>query len=246
MRLTPEIHLIASGGGGFDLTDPYDCNGYLVVSDGEAAIVDTGIGSAVEALIANATDAGAGEETIRYVLLTHAHPDHAGGAAELAARLPRARVLASPEVARWVADADEQAMSLEAGQRADFYPPDYRFRACSDVEPVGDGDRLRVGRVALEAIATPGHAAGHLAWLVSGPSRACFVGDLVFYGGEISLESNWDCSLQEYSRSVLLLRDRPFDAFLPGHHSFSLRRGHRHVEAAARLFEQGFVPRSVV
>jgi hydroxyacylglutathione hydrolase len=246
VRLTPEIHLVASGSGGFDLTDPYDCNAYLLASEGEAALVDTGIGAAVDALLANVAAGGCGEDAVRYVLLTHAHPDHAGGAAELAARLPRARVLASPEVARWVAAGDAQSMSLERGQRADFYPPDYVFRACREVEPLRDGESLRVGRVELEAIATPGHAAGHLAFLAGGAASACFVGDLVFYGGDISLESNWDCSLQDYAQSVRRLSERRFEAFLPGHHSFSLKRGHRHVDLAAQRFERGFVPRSVV
>jgi hydroxyacylglutathione hydrolase len=247
MRLTPEIHLVASGSGGFDLTDPYDCNAYLVVSAGDAAIVDTGIGSAVDALLAGvAAAAPGGEDAVRYVLLTHAHPDHAGGAAELAERLPAARVLASPEVARWVAAGDERAMSLERGQSAEFYPRGYRFRPCRRVEPLSDGERLRVGKVELEAIATPGHAAGHLAFLASGAANACFVGDLVFHGGQISLESNWDCSLQDYERSVRRLAERTFEAFLPGHHAFSLRGGDRHVRAAAQRFERGFVPRSVV
>jgi hydroxyacylglutathione hydrolase len=247
VRLTADIHLVASGSGGFDLTDPYDCNAYLVASEGEAAIVDTGIGAAVDALLANVAAAVPGwEDAVRYVLLTHAHPDHAGGAAELAERLPRARVLASPEVARWVAAGDERAMSLERGQSAEFYPPGYRFRACPRVEPLNDGDRVRVGGVELEAIATPGHAAGHLAFLASGATSACFVGDLVFHGGQISLESNWDCSLQDYEQSVRRLAERAFEVFLPGHHEFSLRRGDRHVRAAAQRFERGFVPQSVV
>jgi len=246
VRLTPEIHLVASGSGGFDLTDPYDCNVYLLVSRGEAAIVDAGIGSAVDSLLARAAEAGCREQSVRYVLLTHAHPDHAGGAAELAARLPRARLLASPEVARWVAAGDEQAMSLEQGRRAGFYPPDYRFRACPEIEPLDDGERLRVGHVELEAMATPGHAAGHLAFLAGGAAEACFGGDLVFYGGQISLENNWDCSLRDYAESVRRLSARPFQTFLPGHHAFSVARGQRHVQAAAERFEHGFVPRSVV
>jgi glyoxylase-like metal-dependent hydrolase (beta-lactamase superfamily II) len=149
-------------------------------------------------------------------------------------------------VARWVAVGDLEAMSLERGRRADFYPRGYEFRPCPGAEPLSDGERLHVGRVELEAVATPGHAAGHLAFLARGAVSACFVGDLVFHGGEISLESNWDCSLQDYAESIRRLSERRFEAFLPGHHAFSLQRGHRHVEAAARRFEQGFVPRSVV
>jgi glyoxylase-like metal-dependent hydrolase (beta-lactamase superfamily II) len=158
----------------------------------------------------------------------------------------RTRVLASPEVAGWVAAGDEHAMSLEHGQRAGCYPPGYRFAPCPRVEPWRDGERLSIGAgVKVEAIATPGHAAGHLAFLASGVS-ACFVGDLVFHGGQVSLESTWDCSLQDYAESVRRLSRRAFEVMLPGHHSFSLARGDRHVRVAAERFESGFVPRSVV
>ena len=229
------------------MTDPYDCHVYLVASEGEAALIDTGIGSDVDGLLANVEAAGVAPEAIAVVLLTHAHPDHAGGAAELARLLPGARFLASEEVAGWVREGNEQAMSLDAGKRAELYPPDYRFEPGPEVGALADGERLGLGRLELEAIATPGHAAGHLAFLTHGtPRSACFCGDLVFYGGQISLEANWDCSLADYGRSVRRLAERRFDALLPGHHSVSVRRGRRHVEVAARQFQRGFVPRSVV
>jgi hydroxyacylglutathione hydrolase len=218
-----------------------------VASDGEAALLDTGIGSDVDGLLANVEAAGLAPEAIALVLLTHAHPDHAGGAADLARRLEGARFLASEEVAGWVREGNEEAMSLAAGKRAELYPSDYRFERCRAVGALAEGERLRVGRVELEAIRTPGHSAGHLAFLTHGArASACFCGDLVFYGGQISLEANWDCSLADYARSVRRLAERRFDALLPGHHSVSLRRGRRHVEAAARQFARGFVPRSVV
>ena len=150
-------------------------------------------------------------------------------------------------MARWVAKGDHRAISLERGKRADFYPADYVFEPCPAVEPLDDGERVPVGEVELRAVATPGHAGGHMAYVTTGAApRACFCGDLVFYGGLISLESNWDCSLTDYSRSVRRLAEEELEALLPGHHSISLRRGRRHVEAAARQFERGFVPRSVV
>lgn len=207
-------------------------------SDGQGALIDTGIGASADAIV----EAAAGVE-LRCALLTHAHPDHSGGSAALRRRVPGLEVMASAEVARWVSEGDEEAMSLEAGKRADFYPADYRVEPCPDVRPLDPGERVTVGGLEIEAFATPGHAAGHMAYLAAG---ACFSGDLVFFGGLISLEANWDCSLPDYAASVRRLAAVEFDALLPGHHSISLRRGRRHVEAAARQFELGFVPRSVV
>ena len=244
MQLTPEVQLVASGDGGVSLSDPYDCHVYLVVSEGQAALIDTGIGPSA-AQIAGLIRATGAE--LRYVLITHAHPDHSGGAAALREAFPRAAVLASREVAGWLAAADEEAMSISRGISAEFYPEGYRFRPCPGVEAMADGTTLPLGAVELRALATPGHAAGHLALLTRGASTAaCFCGDLVFFGGAISLVGNPDCSLREYARSIHRLAEERFDALLPGHGAFSVARGRRHVEAAARQFSRGFVPRSIV
>ena len=247
MELIEGLHLVASGSGGFDLTDPFDCHAYLVDGGGEAALIDAGIGAAVDQLLAGVDRAGVERDRLRYLLLTHAHPDHSGGAAALKEALPGLQVLASAQVADVVERGDEEAMSLEAGKRAEFYPADFRFTPCPVDGRLADGDRIVIGDRSLTAIETPGHSAGHLAFVGDvGGRRACFGGDLVFYGGLISLESNWDCSLQAYASSVARLAREPVDALLPGHHQVSLAHGHRHLEAAARQFELGFVPRSVV
>ena len=235
---------MASGDGGFSLSDPYDCHVYLVESDGQAALIDTGIGTSAASIVQAIRRTGA---DLRYVLLTHAHPDHSGGAAALREAFRDTAVLASAEVAGWVAAGDELAMSVERGIRAGFYPEGYRFAACPGVDVLTDDQAVRVGAVELRAIATPGHAAGHLAFLTRGASvEACLCGDLVFYGGAISLEANWDCALAEYAESVERLAGERFEALLPGHHAVSLARGRRHVETAARQFGRGFVPRSIV
>lgn len=244
MQITPEVQLVASGDGGMSLSDPYDCNVYLVVSQGEAALVDTGIGASAADIAGRIRRTGV---ELRYVLITHAHPDHSGGAAALHEAFPDAAVLASSDVAAWLAAADEEAMSIERGIGAEFYPAGYRFRACADVGTLADGAALPLGAVELRALATPGHAAGHLALLTRGASvEACFCGDLVFFGGAISLVSNWDCSLRDYAGSIQRLAGERFEALLPGHGAFSVSRGRRHVRAAARQFARGFVPRSIV
>ena len=247
MRLTPHVHLVGSGAGGFHLTDEYDCHVYLVDGGDEAALVDAGIGAGTDEILANVAAAGVAPDAVRYLLLPHAHPDHAGGAARLRQALPALEVAASPPVAGWVRAGDEDAMSLEAGKRAEFYPPDYRFAACEVERELADGDRLAAGRLELEVVETPGHSDGHLSFLLhAGDAVALFSGDLVFFGGEISLEATWDCRIPAYAASMGKLRGANVDALLPGHHFVTLRDGQRHIDAANRLFERGFVPKSVV
>ncbi|MDP8970614.1 MAG: MBL fold metallo-hydrolase [Actinomycetota bacterium] len=247
MRLTARVHLVASGASGLDLTDPFDAHAYLVDGGGQAALIDAGCGGGVDAILTNARAAGVDPQVIRYLLLTHAHPDHCAGAAGLRQRLPHLEVVASPLVAGWVRAGDEQAMSVEAGKRAEFYPPDFRFPPCPVDRELRDGDRISVGGVELEAVATPGHSDGHVSYLGRGPQATVLLGgDLVFYGGKISLLNTWDCRIQAYADSMGRLRGAGIDALLPGHHSLSLRDGQRHVDTANRLFDRGFVPPSIV
>jgi hydroxyacylglutathione hydrolase len=246
MQLAPRLHLVASGSGGIDLTDPFDCHVYLLDGGNEAALVDTGIGRDVDALLRNADAAGVAREVIRYALLTHAHADHSGGAAALKNRLPHLEVVASPPVANYVRGANEHAMSLETGKRAGFYPADYRFAAADVAIEVSECDRIKVGALEVKVVETPGHSEGHLTYLVDlDGTAAALTGDLVFFGGLVSLVNTWDCHIQEYAASITKLAQHEFDLFLPGHHSISLRNGRRHVDTANRLFANGFVPRSV-
>jgi glyoxylase-like metal-dependent hydrolase (beta-lactamase superfamily II) len=92
---------------------------------------------------------------------------------------------------------------------------------------------------------TPGHCRGHVSLLVEGGDRRYLIsGDLVFAGGTIIAQNIPDCSIQEYSASVKKMAQVEFDAFLPGHFSISLRDGKRHLDAAARQFDQLLIPRN--
>lgn len=247
MRLTEQVTLVASGDSGVGITDPWDAHAYLVDGGGEAALVDAGIGRDPDALLANVRAAGVDPAALRFLVVSHAHPDHSGGAGPLAERLPDLTVVASPEVAGWLRDGDEEAMSLAIGKRAEFYPPDHRVDRCPRARGADDGERLRVGACELELLATPGHSAGHCCVLLHGGDRAVlFSGDCLFWGGRVSVIHTWDCDIQAYGRSIARLARLEVDALLPGHHAWSLSGGQRHVEAAHRRFSNGFVPPSIV
>jgi hydroxyacylglutathione hydrolase len=92
--------------------------------------------------------------TITHILLTHHHADHIAGLAEVRDRAGSPPVLAH---------------ELTAGEILD--PVD---------ATLADGERLRSGELEVEAIHTPGHAAGHLAFLIGGTD--CVTADLIFRG----------------------------------------------------------------
>lgn len=238
MKITERIHLVGSGRIGFDLTHPLDCHVYLLNGGDEYALIDAGAGVAPELIIERIEEDGIDPARVRHLLLTHAHADHAGGAAWLRERLDLA-VVGSVETARMVSSGDEKTISIDVARRAGAYPGDYRFTACPvDVE-LGDGERYRVGDIELEAVATPGHASGMLTFVLREEGRvSAFTGDAIFPGGKILLQDIWDCCVRESCRSIERLAALDIDGLYPGHLSFAVTRGHIHVEQAMTYIRQ--------
>ena len=238
--------LIGSGQNGFDLTDRYDCHVCLIDGGSELALVDTGAGLGHEAIRQNMLSAGFALDRLGHILLTHAHGDHAGGAARWR-RETGARVYLSRARADALRTGDEDAISLTEARRRGFYPPDYRLEPCPvDVELV-DGDRFRVGDLEVLAIDTPGHCDGLMSFVVQAAARThLFCGDTVFWGGRILLLNTPDCSIQNYARSLERLARLQVDCLLPGHGLLSLRDGQRHIQQAHQHFVNLLVPPGIL
>jgi glyoxylase-like metal-dependent hydrolase (beta-lactamase superfamily II) len=151
---------------------------HIIVDSGRAAFVDVGTNSSVPYLLAGLEELGMAREAVDYVLLTHVHLDHAGGAGRLMQELPNARALLHPRGAPHMIDPTK----LMAGSRAvygerleELYGtlvpiPAERVRA------VEDGERVRLGGRTLELIHVPGHALHHYA-VVDPAHRSVFTGD---------------------------------------------------------------------
>lgn len=130
-----------------------------------------------------------GDRGVVAVCLTHAHPDHADGAAHLARRLDAELTASGATLER-----------LEARGR-----------------PLEDGDAVEVdgGDRQLRALETPGHAADHLAFLLV-PGRSLFTGDLVLGRGS-AMVGHPDGHVGDYLASLeRLARLRPARLH-PGH-----------------------------
>ena len=88
MIADPSIHTIDTG---FQRPD-FDA-AYLIVENGRGAFVDCGTGLSVPAMLRALSDAGLQPDAVDWLLLTHVHLDHAGGAGLLMQQLPNARAV---------------------------------------------------------------------------------------------------------------------------------------------------------
>lgn len=152
---------------------------YLIVDAGRAAFVDTGTPRSVPSLLDALSALGVGVERVDYVLLTHVHLDHAGGAGTLMRSLPQARIVVHPRGVRHLTDPARLVAATRAVYGAQ--PFDAQFGeilpvAADRVATIEDGQRLAVGGRTLEFLYTPGHALHHVS-ILDCDRREIFTGD---------------------------------------------------------------------
>jgi hydroxyacylglutathione hydrolase len=246
VRLTQRISVVGGGATGLGISHFLDPNVYLLSGGEELALVDAGAGWGEDRILDNVRSLGYEPERIKHIFLTHAHADHAGGAASLAERLG-AQVYLSELEREALATADEEALGLSIARRNGFYPEDYRLHPCKvDVTLRGD-ERLRCGDLELVVIPTPGHSTGSVCFLVdTGEGAALFAGDTVFAGGRISLIVAPGSDLLAMQVSVAHLGGLNVASLLPGHGIFPLKEGQEHIDQAIEAFSTMLPPRSIL
>lgn len=241
MQITRRIYVVGSGRAGYNFTNPYDCDVYLVDCGEGLLLIDSGAGLNSGKILDCIRSHGFSPEDVRYILLTHGHGDHSGGCRDLR-KATGARVLAHPDCARHVTEGDERAIALDVARKTGGYPSDYRFCPCP-AEAFPDSGKLRIGEITFTAYDTPGHCSGHYAYLMeSEDCRALFSGDSIFLGGRISLQNIWDCSLSDYAETAYRLSGLKFDALLPSHFGIDLTEGMTHIRKAVEVFSGLGIP----
>lgn len=150
----------------------------LLDDDGSVTLVDCGLRSAPPRLVAGLAAIGKHPADVQRIVLTHAHVDHAGGAAEMSRRT------GAP-----VAVHEADAGFVEAGASPPHDPTILTGRifarlAGGRFPPVEVGERLTAGQVlgaggGLRVVPTPGHSPGHIS-LLHEPTRTLITGDAIF------------------------------------------------------------------
>ena len=179
--MQPRIHRHPDGISAIDTEYLYPGHAaaHLIVDAGRAALVDVGTNASVPYLLAALAELGVAASAVDYLLITHVHLDHAGGAGRLLAALPNATALLHPRGAPHMIDPAKLiagAQAIYGAERcAALYgelvpmPPE---RVCA----VADGERRQLGARTLELIYTPGHALHHYA-VIDAAHRSVFPGD---------------------------------------------------------------------
>lgn len=155
---------------------------HLIVEDGRAAFVDTGVASSLPNALTALQTLGLGVEAVDYVILTHVHLDHAGGAGVMMQSFPNAKLVVHPRGVRHMVDPAK----LVAGAAA-VYGDDYMRAVYGEIAPIAaeriiaaqDGDVVTLGsrtNRSLRCFDTPGHALHHICILDS-KSGGMFTGD---------------------------------------------------------------------
>jgi glyoxylase-like metal-dependent hydrolase (beta-lactamase superfamily II) len=152
---------------------------HLIIDSGRAAFVDVGTNDSIPYLLAALAELGVAREAVDYLLLTHVHLDHAGGAGALMRELPNARAVLHPRGAPHMIDPTR----LITGSKAVY--GEERFERlygellpipATRVQVVQDGERVRLGGRELQLLHTPGHAAHHYV-VVDAAHDSIFSGD---------------------------------------------------------------------
>jgi len=134
---------------------------FLIPSKGGYIVIDAG--NSMADMLADCVKIEIDPDKVTDLFLTHGDPDHLGGLAAF----PNARV----HIARRELKDTEEGGSLKTVGHGRF-PEDFDADRLDLLE---GGECLEVGGHTIEVIATPGHSAGHLAYLVDG--KYLFSGD---------------------------------------------------------------------
>ena len=220
-------------------------NSYLITSPQGAVLIDCGMPGSADKIESGMRSLGLGWDDLKYILVTHGHPDHAGSLAEIQRRSPLAITAMHSHEAALVREGIGVDPSVPLRPAPGFHNfllyHGFVARVSPKIEParvdleLHDGQRLQIGE-GIEVHATPGHTRGHLGFLWHAHQGVFFAGDaassLFGPGYAVAYES-----LEVAQETLRRIGELPFQCVCFGHGAPLVRDADR---AWASAFEKRF------
>lgn len=218
MKITNEVFQV----GGSELTSMEDAAIYLINFDGHAALVDAGCGNSTGRLFKNIEDCGIRPEQIEYLLITHCHFDHTGGAQAVMSRT-NCQAVAHALDAPYLEEGDDRVTAAR-WYGASLEP------FMIDLKLTGDREEIYLGQKVISAVHIPGHTPGSVAYFLESEGLKVLFGQDVHGPLNESLHSN----RQDYIKSLNLLISLEADILCEGH--YGIFRGKEEIEDFIQSF----------
>jgi metallo-beta-lactamase class B len=216
-RIVGNIHYVGTA----------ELGAYLIIGDDGSILLDVPLNENAPLVLRNIEALGVDPATVRVLLNSHAHFDHAGGIAAVKEATGAKLYLSAP-------DAELAAR----GGLNDFafgdsvpYPP---FTPDSILK---DGETVRLGDLAMTAVFTPGHTRGCTTWRTTviehdEPLDVVFLCSVTAPGYTLVENDRYPEILDDYRRSFDTLRALDPEVFLANHGSFfDLTTKHQQLRA---------------
>ncbi len=213
-------HISQVGGSGF--TDSADAAVYLIHINGHAAIVDAGCGGSIDRLLHNIRSCNVSPDSIEYLLLTHCHFDHTGGAAQLKAQIDL-KIVAHELDARYL-ETGNQEVTAASWYGSTLQP------VSIDIKLRKPEETIRLGPHEIVATHLPGHSPGSVVYRVESDGQVVLFGQDVH--GPIHPDLLSDAG--DYQASLQKMLDMNADILCEGH--FGVYRGKDKVRKFIRSF----------
>jgi hydroxyacylglutathione hydrolase len=138
---------------------------HLIVENGRVAIVDTAVNASIPHLLDELDRLGFARDNIDYVILTHVHLDHAGGAGRLMAALPAAQLVVHPRGARHMINPSKLVAATY-----EVYGKENAIRMYGEIPPIAAERVIEATHESTISLAgrelllldSPGHAKHHI------------------------------------------------------------------------------------
>ena len=208
--------------GGGDLTDSADAAIYLIRFGEKAALVDAGCGWGHARLKKNIAECLPPDVQLEYLLLTHCHFDHTGGAVAVRDEFG-CRIVAHELDAVYLESGDNRVTAASwYGARIEPFAIDIKLKGDKSTLAVGDGE--------ITAIHCPGHSPGSVVYTAKIEDQVVLFGQDVhgpIHPGLLSDE-------EQYQESLEMLLSLDADLLLEGH--FGIFRTKKDVREFIRSF----------